>query len=216
MGRRLLSIVASLWVLTCAAAAQHSAHVHGIAALNLAIEGGELEIEFVSPAGNIVGFEHEAVTPGERRAIRDAIEQLKEGNALFELPHAASCSLHVADVEHGHQEEEDPTDGPGHGATHADHDEHEHAEAEHEDGPGHDGKHDGHDEHEHAEEKGDGTHSEFHAHYHYECDGSAITAIGVRLFEHWPRIKEIRVQALTPAGQFGGVTKANDPMIRVK
>ena len=216
MGHRLLSIVASLWVLTCAAAAQQSAHVHGIAALNLAIEGGELEIEFVSPAGNIVGFEHEAVTPGERRAIRDAIEQLKEGNALFDLPHAASCSLHVADVEHGHQEEEDPTDGPGHGGKHDDHDEHEHAEAEHEDGRGHDGKHDDHDEHGHAEEKGDGTHSEFHAHYHYECDGSAIRAIGVRFFEHWPRIKEIRVQALTPAGQFGGVIKANDPVIRLK
>ena len=215
MGRRLLSIVASLWVLTCAAAAQQSAHVHGIAALNLAIEGGELEIEFVSPAGNIVGFEHEAVTPGERRAIRDAIEQLKEGNALFDLTHAASCSLHVADVEHGHQEE-DPTDGRGHGAKHDGHDEHEHAEVEHEDGRGHGGKHDGHDEHEHAEEKGDGTHSEFHARYHYECDGSAIRVIGVRLFAHWPRIKEIRVQALTPAGQFGGVIKANDPVIRLK
>ncbi len=212
MGRRPLSIVASLWVLTCAAAAQQSAHVHGTAAINLAIEGEELEIEFVSPAGNIVGFEHEAVTPGERQAIRDAIEQLKEGHALFDLPHAASCSLHVADVKHGHQEEEDPTDGHGHGAEGDDHDEHEHAEAEREDG--HD-EH-GHDEHGHTEEKADSTHSEFHAHYHYECDGSPITEIGVRLFEHWPRIEEIRVQALTPTGQFGAVTKAKDPVIRLK
>ena len=193
MGRRPLSIVASLWVLTCAATAQQSAHVHGTAAINLAIEGEELEIEFVSPAGNIVGFEHEAVTPGERQAIRDAIEQLEEGHALFDLPHAASCSLHVADVKHGHQEEEDPTDGRGHGA-----------------------EGDDHDEHGHTEEKADSTHSEFHAHYHYECDGSPITEIGVRLFEHWPRIEEIRVQALTPTGQFGAVTKAKDPVIRLK
>ncbi len=210
MGRWPLSIVASLWVLTCAAAAQHSAHVHGTAAINLAIEGEELEIEFVSPAGNIVGFEHEAVTPGERQAIRDAIEQLEEGNALFELPHAASCSLRVADVEHGHQEEEEEeesADGHGRGAQHDDHDEHEHAEAEHEDS---------HDEHGHTEEKADSTHSEFHAHYHYECDGSPIREIGVRLFEHWPRIEEIRVQALTPTGQFGGVTKAKDPVIRLE
>ena len=207
MGRRPLSIVASLWVLTCAAAAQQSAHVHGTAAINLAIEGEELQIEFVSPAGNIVGFEHEAVTPGERQAIRDAIEQLEEGHALFDLPRAASCSLHVADVKHGHQEEEEPTDGRGHGAEGEDHDGHEHAEAEHEDG---------HDEHGHTEEKADSTHSEFHAHYHYECAGSPITEIGVRLFEHWPRIEEIRVQALTPAGQFGAVTKAKDPVIRLK
>ena len=216
MGRRPLSIAASLWVLTCAAAAQQSAHVHGTAAINLAIEGEELEIEFVSPAGNIVGFEHEAVTPGERQAIRDAIEQLKEGHALFDLPHAASCSLHVADVKHGHQEEEDPTDGRVHGAEGDDHDEHEHAEAEREDA--HEDGHDehGHDEHGHTEEKADSTHSEFHAHYHYECDGSPITEIGVRLFEHWPRIEEIRVQALTPTGQFGAVTKAKDPVIRLK
>ena len=193
MGRWPLSIVASLWVLPCAVAAQHSAHVHGIASLNLAIEGDGLEIEFVSPAGNIVGFEHQAVTPGERRAIRDAMAKLKEGDALFELPHAASCSLHVADVHHGHQGEEDPTDGPGDGA-----------------------RHDGHDEHGHTEEKADSTHSEFQAHYHYECGGSAIRAIGVRLFEHWPRIEEIRVQALTPTGQFGGVTKAKDPVIRLR
>ena len=206
MGLGPLSIAASLWVLTCAAAAQHSEHVHGTAAINLAIEGEELEIEFVSPAGNIVGFEHEAVTPGERQAIRDAIEQLKEGNALFELPHAASCSQRVADVKYGHQEEEESADDGGVGARHDDHDAHEHAEAENEDGR---------DEPGHTEEKADSTHSEFHAHYRYECDGSPIGEIGVLLFEHWPRIEEIRVQALTPAGQFGGVTKAKDPVIRL-
>ena len=111
MIRRSLPVVASLLMLTGVTAAQQSAHVHGIATLNLAMEGDELEIEFVSPAGNVVGFEHEAVTAVERRAIRDAIEQLKKGNELFDLPPAASCSLHVAEVEHV---------GPGHGAEHDD------------------------------------------------------------------------------------------------
>ena len=257
---RSLPVVASLLMLTGVTAAQQSAHVHGIATLNLAMEGDELEIEFVSPAGNIVGFEHEAVTAAERRAIRDAIEQLRKGNELFDLPLAASCSLHVAEVEHGHGEEEKREDGHGQDAEHDDGDEHGHAgeeehgthsghEAKHEDGDEHghagdegDGTHCGHeakhedgdehghageeehgthsghddsDEHGHAGEEGD-THSEFHARYRCECNGSAIETIGVRLFEYWPRIKAIRVQALTPDGQFGGVAKADDPVIRLR
>ena len=257
---RSLPVVASLLMLTGVTAAQQSAHVHGIATLNLAMEGDELEIEFVSPAGNIVGFEHEAVTEAERRAIRDAIEQLRKGNELFDLPLAASCSLHVAEVEHGHGEEEKREDGHGHDAEHDDGDEHGHADeeehgthsghdAKHDDGdehghagdeehgthPGHEAKHDdgdehghagdeehgthpGHDdgdEHGHAGDEGD-THSEFHARYRCECNGSAIETIGVRLFEYWPRIEAIRVQALTPDGQFGGVAKADDPVIRLR
>ena len=249
---RSLPVVASLLMLTGVTAAQQSAHVHGIATLNLAMEGDELEIEFVSPAGNIVGFEHEAVTAAERRAIRDAIEQLRKGNELFDLPLAASCSLHVAEVEHGHGEEEKREDGHGQDAEHDDGDEHGHAgdeehgthakhddgdehghagdeehgtHAKHDDGDehGHAGdeehgthaKHDDGDEHGHAGDEGD-THSEFHARYRCECNGSAIETIGVRLFEYWPRIEAIRVQALTPDGQFGGVAKADDPVIRLR
>ena len=236
---RSLPVVASLLMLTGVTAAQQSAHVHGIATLNLAMEGDELEIEFVSPAGNIVGFEHEAVTAAERRAIRDAIEQLRKGNELFDLPLAASCSLHVAAVEHGHGEEEKREDGHGQDAKHDDGDEHGHASEEGDTHSGHEAKHDDGDEHGHAGEEGDGTHSgqgakhddgdehghageegdthsEFHARYRCECNGSAIETIGVRLFEYWPRIEAIRVQALTPDGQFGGVAKADDPVIRLR
>ena len=212
---RSLPVVASLLMLTGVTAAQQSAHVHGIATLNLAMEGDELEIEFVSPAGNIVGFEHEAVTAAERRAIRDAIEQLRKGNELFDLPLAASCSLHVAEVEHGHGEEEKREDGHGQDAEHDDGDEHGHAGEDGDDTHSrHEAKHDDGDEHGHAGEDGD-THSEFHARYRCECNGSAIETIGVRLFEYWPRIEAIRVQALTSDGQFGGVAKADDPVIRL-
>ena len=221
MIRRSLPVVASLLMLAGGTAAQQSAHVHGIATLNLAMEGDELEIEFVSPAGNIVGFEHEAVTAEERRAIRDAIEQLKKGNELFELPPAASCSLHVAEVEHDHGRDAEPDDHDEHGhaeeeATRDGGDEEGHA-VEEGDGThsGHEARHDDGDEDGHAGEEGD-KHSEFHTRYHYECNGSAIGTIGVRLFEHWPRIEEIRVQALTPDGQFGGVAKADDPVIRLR
>ncbi len=61
-----------------------------------------------------------------------------------------------------------------------------------------------------------GEHSEFHAHYHFDCNGSQIASIGLRLFETWPRIEEIHLQALTPGGQFGGDIEADDPVIRLK
>ncbi len=221
MIHRSLPVVAFLLMLTGVTAAQQSAHVHGIATLNLAMEADELEIEFVSPAGNIVGFEHEAVTAAERRAIRDAIEQLRKGNELFDLPLAASCSLHVAEVEHGghgrgadDEDEDEDEHGAhiGHEAAQDHGDEHGQA-VEEEDGT--DSGHDDGDEDGEAGEEGE-THSEFHARYRCECNGSAIGTIGVRLFEYWPRIEEIRVQALTPDGQFGGVAKADDPVISLR
>ena len=160
MIRRYLPVVASLLMLTGVTAAQPSAHVHGVATLNLAVESDELEIEFVSPAGNIVGFEHEAATAAQRRAIQDAIDQLRKGNELFDLPLAASCSLHVAEVEHGHGEEEKGEDGHEHDADHADHDELGHA-VEEGDGThsGDEARHDDGDEPGHAGEVENGTHS---------------------------------------------------------
>ena len=50
MSLRRLTVVTSLLLLTYPTTAQQSAHVHGIATLNLAVEGDDLEIEFVSPA----------------------------------------------------------------------------------------------------------------------------------------------------------------------
>ncbi len=214
-----LPIIAALSVLPTAATAQESAHVHGIATLNLAIEGDELEIEFVSPADNIVGFEHEASTSAERNAIKTAIKKLENATTLFDLPSSAGCKLHEAEVRHTHDEhDEHGHDDHAHEAKHDDHGHDDHAhEAEHDD-HGHDdhSKEAKHDDHEHDHDKAEGEHSEFHAHYHFDCNGSAIASIGLRLFETWPRIEEIHLQALTPGGQFGGDIEAGDPVIRLK
>ena len=209
-----ITITAALSVLPTMAAAQESAHVHGIATLNLAIEGDELEIEFVSPADNIVGFEHEAESAAERKAIKDAIASLENAASLFDLPAAANCELHEAHARHTH-DEHDGHDDHGHEAKHDDHDDHGH-EAKHDDHDdhGHEAKHDDHDDHEH--DKAEGEHSEFHAHYHFECNGTPIEMVGLRLFAVWPRIEEIHLQALTPTGQFGGDIEADDPVIRLK
>ena len=179
------------------AIAQQSAHVHGFASINLAIDDEELEIEFVSPAESIVGFEYEPSSAAERKAVADAIALLSDPAKLFVLPASAGCELHEVEAErHAEDEHEE----------HGEHDKDEHDE------------HDEHDKDEHAHEDSDAgeSHSEFHAHYHFECKNTAIETIDLRLFETWPRIKEVRVQALTPRGQTGGNIEASDPVIRLQ
>ena len=167
------------------AIAQQSAHVHGFASINLAIDDEELEIEFVSPAESIVGFEYEPSNATERKAVADAIALLRDPVKLFVLPASAGCELHEVEAER--------------------HDEDEHA------------KHDEHgDETAHEDSDTGESHSEFHAHYHFDCKNAAIETIDLRLFETWPRIEEVRVQALTPSGQFGGNIVTSDPVIRLQ
>ena len=177
--------------------AQQSAHVHGFASINLAIDDEELQIEFVSPAESIVGFEYEPSTATEHKAVADAIALLRDPAKLFVLPASAGCELHEVEAER-HAEDE-----------HAKHDEDEHAKHE-EHGE------DEHEEHAHGDSDGGESHSEFHAHYHFDCNGPAIETVGLRLFETWPRIEEVMVQALTPAGQTGGNIDAKDPVIRLQ
>lgn len=199
--------------------AQQSAHVHGFASINLAIDDEELQIEFVSPAESIVGFEYEPSTAAERKAVADAIALLRDPEKLFALPASAGCELHEVEAErhaegehdeHKHDEHAKHDEHDDEHDEHAKHDEHEDEHDEH-------AKHDEHDD-EHAHEDADAgeTHSEFHAHYHFDCNNTAIETIDLRLFQTWPRIEEVRVQALTPRGQTGGNISASDPVIRLQ
>ena len=205
-----LSLISLAIICSTPAIAQQSAHVHGFATINLAIDDEELEIEFVSPAESIVGFEYEPSNAAERKAVADAIALLRDPAKLFALPTSAGCELHEVEAERhaeGDHEEHDEH-GKNEHAKHDEHDEDEHAKQDDHDEQG--------DEHAH-EDSGEGeTHSEFHAHYHFDCKNAAIETIDLPLFETWPRIEEVRVQALTPRGQTGGNIEASDPVIRLQ
>jgi len=191
-----LTLVSLAIACSTPAIAQQSAHVHGFASINLAIDEEELQIEFVSPAESIVGFEYAPSNATERKAVADAIALLRDPAKLFGLPASAGCELHEVEAErHAEGEHEE----------HGEHDEDEHA------------KHDEHeDEHAHEDSNAGESHSEFHARYHFDCKNAAIETIDLRLFETWPRIEEVRVQALTPRGQFGGNIVTSDPVIRLQ
>ena len=102
--RRALAQLLALALLPTLAAAQaehrsHGAHAHGLARLDLAVEGGVVLIGLESPAANIVGFEHAPANAGERAALDAALATLKDGGRLFRLPADAGCRLVEAVVE---------------------------------------------------------------------------------------------------------------------
>jgi len=74
-----------------AAHRQHGAHVHGVATLSVALEDHTLNVEFESPAVNLVGFEHAPADDRQRQAVAQAAQQLRNPAALFALADAAHC-----------------------------------------------------------------------------------------------------------------------------
>ena len=107
---------------------QHGTHVHGIAALNLALEGQEVHIELDSPAANVVGFEHAPSSEADRAALDKAVAALKDGDRLFKFNDDAGCRMETAKVTSELLDE----DHEGHAGEHAKNDEgeHEHEESD--------------------------------------------------------------------------------------
>jgi hypothetical protein len=103
---------------------QLSAHVHGHARLNIAIEGKTVSLELEAPGADIVGFEHEPGTAEQKAALEEAKAKLADGLKLFAPSAAASCELKSAKIG---------------------------AESEHEDEHEHEAKSEGKEEHHHSE-----------------------------------------------------------------
>jgi hypothetical protein len=177
----------------------HGAHVHGIAHLNVALEGKNLYMEFASPAANIVGFEHAPKNQAERDAVESAQNTLKNAEAVFKLPPAAGARLVEASV-----------------VSEAEHDTHHDAEHDHEGEGRHEDKAGKDHEHHDADEHGSETHSDFRAVYRFSCQNpDKLATIEVRLFELFPGIEEIEVQILTETKQTAMELTAKKPKIRL-
>ncbi len=209
--------LAGLWVLALLGAPvlhaegpiqrEHGAHVHGVAALNVAIEDRSIAIEWISPAMNLVGFEHAPRTESEHQALHAARQQLEAGDDLFEFPQAAGCRLIRAVVE-GDQWQDppsesttDPADTPEHGH------EHEHG---HDHGHGHEHGHGHAHNHQPADD-----HADVQAMYVFECaDMTALQRIDITVFTPFPATERLNVQWIGPAGQGAATLTAVQPRLR--
>ena len=171
------------------------AHVHGIASMTLAIDDGVMEVEFQSPAVNVVGFESKATTDEQISAAEKAKSQLQSPTTLF-IVEGSNCEITESEVNFsailGELDDKDHVDESDHETDHHAHENHD----------------DEHDEEEHNDD-----HSELSAHYQYKCDKSEnITSVEVTLFEQFPTLEEINAAWITEANQ-GALTLSSDNTI---
>ncbi len=61
------------------------AHEHGVSSLNAALDGNLLELQFESPAMNLVGFEHAAKSDADKAKVAAAKRELEQPISLFAL-----------------------------------------------------------------------------------------------------------------------------------
>ena len=88
------------------------AHVHGLSALTIAMEGGNLEIRLTSPAMDIVGFEYKARSAKDIVIVENASLTLHKHQAMFFLE-GGECDDFTTRVDiasllendHGHENE---------------------------------------------------------------------------------------------------------------
>lgn len=94
----------------------HGAHIHGIARLNLALDGDQMHVELNSPAANVLGFEHAPSSDADHAALDQAFAALKDGAHLFGFNSDAGCTMEDVKIatplmqdEHGIHEHEGET-----------------------------------------------------------------------------------------------------------
>lgn len=217
-GRRWL-VVPALLLAACGgdqpgAMGTEGAHEHGVARLNVVVEGTTATVEFLSPAMGVYGFEYEPTSDEDRRRQAQGLETLRTRFAeMLVFDPGLGCTVEPIHVgmegephdhgagDHAHEEGEaheegaehahDPShhhgeDYRGHEAEHAHEDEHSHEdEHAHEDPQAHD------DEHAH-----DG-HAEVHGEFRVTCQQPLSgTRLTLNVGQILPGIEQIDVQVI--------------------
>ena len=157
-------------------------HVHGNAELNVVLMGQQLQVEFVSPAINLLGFERPPNTDEETATLNNTIEQLQRGGWLIEA-FPTTCQLSTEEFEAPVYDDHDSSE----------HD-HEHESSEH--------------DHEHESSEHDAeAHSNFRVTYLYDCDSAPRKQLKMLAFDHYSGIETLTVQWI--ADQKQGYARLN-------
>jgi len=176
---------------TAAWAATGHPHEHGVARLDMAVDGQELLIDLEMPLDSVVGYERAPRTDAERAAAQAMLARLRDGAALFKPDAAADCRPGRVEVDApvlqgkaGAAEAHAPGDDHGQAGDH---------QEDHEDDHDHDGGHD-HDHHE--------GHADLDAEYLFQCTHpEQLRQVDIQLFDLLPRLQRIDVQTASGHGQ---------------
>ena len=164
-----------------------NAHLHGLSEITIAIDKQNLEIEIHSPASNIVGFEHRAITPADNAKIKAAKTLLSQPQTLFVFS-GGNCNFieQVIDLS-SISSEHHTTNTSEH--SHKHHDDNKQIKTNHQ-----------------AD-----NHSEVSAYYRYQChQASSISAIDFNMFVPFPGIEKIQAMWITPSQQGSLTLDANN------
>jgi hypothetical protein len=177
------------------------AHVHGLSELTIAMDAKTIELQLISPAMNLVGFEYKAASKQDIAAVKQAELILGQEDSLF-LIAGGDCEHLGTSIDSG-----DLLESNNHHEKHDDHDDHEDHE-KHDDHDDH-GKHDDHSDHDQGE-----IHSEMVASYSYTCkDTSKLSSIKVALFASFSGIHKINTLWVTPSKQGSSMLSAKNATI---
>jgi hypothetical protein len=183
------SIVPASCTALLAALAVHAApaHVHGIATLDVVVEGQALDIELESPLDNLVGFEHAPRTSGEIAAVRAMARQFAAAKSMFAPSPAARCALKSVRLSSAVIDPQLLTvaASPGQPATEA----------------------------EQGKDDGDG-HAELNARVSYRCEQPAsLKRLETGVFAAFPRMVGINAQVAASGRQFAAKLAAGQNAI---
>lgn len=68
-------------------------HVHGVATLQIAVDGNTLQLNLESPLDNLLGFEHMPNTAPQKALVKTMESRLRQADRLFRPNPAAHCTL---------------------------------------------------------------------------------------------------------------------------
>jgi len=161
-------------------------HVHGNAELNIVLMGQQLQVEFVSPAINLLGFERPPNTDEENATLNNTIEQLQRGGWLIEA-FPTTCQMSTEEFEAPVYDEHESS-------------EHDHESSEH--------------DHEHESSEHDAEpHSNFRVTYLYDCDSAPRKQLEVLAFDHYSGIETLTVQWIADQKQGYARLNRDDPVL---
>lgn len=72
-------------LLSMSFSAQAQKHVHGEGELLIAQEGGVLQMQFIIPAANALGFEHQVASSADKNTIDVLAQQLKNSSRAIDI-----------------------------------------------------------------------------------------------------------------------------------
>ena len=99
MGSAVMAAMLSLGIMPLAGAREPGAHVHGLATLEVAIDGAAVQISLDSPLDNLLGFERAPRNEKERQSVKAMALKLHQADTLFVFTPAAQCRLESARLE---------------------------------------------------------------------------------------------------------------------